>query len=394
MTRRAFIASAAATALLASCKTAPAPVPVADPLSPQGLKAGDAAHLIDSAQYVVYRIPHSIASDGSREVSREINDWIASIPNGTPGAYNVASFASNGLYWTDDTIEPLLKAYVAFSGNGSTFVRRNQLPGMASEMRGRAHWRFNQCAFFTYNDLHVVGEADPVIGYNAALEAQHAFTHSSSAVSQSNNCSANNVWGDGFNFSNGSSGVPSAHHGVEYFSSGVVHRQSVSITTGDDISFSNCSFGRSWRSGVDLEPNSNRGFATHVLFEDCSWGSHRLGWLAAAPRCGIVSDVTMRRCTDGSPLTVAVTCDPTFTEGGITPRRANFTIDSCRSTASQGGPSGAAMDFHHTDGTVTVTNNVQPLQPNRTPPMRVARFDQYTTANAVITYAGNTPDLG
>jgi hypothetical protein len=26
--------------------------------------------------------------------------------------------------------------------------------------------------------------------------------------------------------------------------------------------------------------------------------------------------------------------------------------------------------------------------------MRVARFDPYTTANAVITYAGNTPDLG
>ena len=396
MTRRAFIASAAASALLASCRTAPAtaPVPVADPQSPKGLKAGDAAHLIDSAQYVVYRIPHSISSDGSREVSREINDWIASIPNGAPGAYNVASFASNGLYWTDDTIEPQSKAYVTFSGNGSTFVRRNQLPGTARDIRGRAHWRFNQCAFFAYNDLHVEGEADPSVGYDATLEAQHAFTHISSAVSQSSNCTANNVWGDGFNFAAGSSGIPSAHHDVDSFSSGIVHRQSVSITTGDDITFTNCRFGTSWRSGVDLEPNSNSGRATRVLFEDCAWASHRLNWLAAAPACGIVSDVTMRRCTDGSPLSVVVTCDPTFKVDGVTPRRSNFTIDSCASTAIQGGPSGAVMNFSHTDGIVTVTNNVQPLQPDRTPPMRVARFDADTTANAAITYEGNTPDLG
>jgi hypothetical protein len=261
-------------------------------------------------------------------------------------------------------------------------------------MRRRAHWRFNQCAWFTYGDLHVEGQADPTVSYNSALEAQHAFTHMSSVHALSNNCSAKNVWGDAFNFTNDISGLPSAHHTVEYFTSGIVHRHGVSITTGDDITFSTCDFGTSWRSGVDLEPNSNNGRATHVLFEDCAWAYHRLHWLAAAPRCGLVSDVTMTRCTDSSPLLVAVTCDKTFTAGGITPRRANFTIDSCTSTAMQGGPSGAAMLFNYTDGFVNVTNNVQPLQPNRTPPMRVARFNEYTTANAVITYQGNTPDLG
>jgi hypothetical protein len=93
-------------------------------------------------------------------------------------------------------------------------------------------------------------------------------------------------------------------------------------------------------------------------------------------------------------LKVAVTCDPTYTADGITPRRANFTIDSCSSPAMQGNSSGAVMSFKNMDGFVTVTNNVQPLQPGRTPPMRVARFDESTTANAVITYEGNTPDLG
>jgi hypothetical protein len=213
-------------------------------------------------------------------------------------------------------------------------------------------------------------------------------------VSPSHPCTANNVWGDAFNFACGISGKPSAYHRVEDFNSGMVHRQSVSVTTGSGISFGGCNFGSSWRSGVDLEPNSNSGLATNILFEDCAWGSHRLNWLAAAPRCGVVSDVTMSRCTDGSPLSVAVTCDPTYTVGGITPRRANFTIDSCQSTSGAGGPTGAVMNFNFMNGTVTVTNNVQQLQPNRTPPMRVARFDAYTAANAVITYEGNTPDLG
>jgi hypothetical protein len=392
LTRRAFIRSAAAAGLLAACGSAElAASPGAGPDDFFSAALASAS----TQNQTVYGIPHSIPSDGSREVSQHINDWIASIPNGSAGAYNTAAFATNGIYWVDDTIEPFSKSYIAFAGNGSTFVRRNQLPGTASVIRARAHWRFNQCAWFSYDNFHVEGQADPTVGYNSALEAQHAFTHTSSVQSVSSNCTANNVWGDGFNFACNSSFLPSAHHNVANFTSGIVHRQSVSITAGHHVTFSGCHFGTSWRSGVDLEPNSNSGRVTHILFQDCGWASHRLNWLAAAPRCGVVSDVTMSRCTDGSPLTVAVTCDPTFTDSsGITPRRANFTIDSCTTAAMQGSPSGAVMSISNTDGTVTVTNNVQPLQPGRTPPMRVARFDAYTTANAVITYEGNTPDLG
>jgi len=380
LTRRAFIQSAAAAALLACERSLWTALP-----------AGAAS---SAGIGTVYSIPNSIPSDGSSEVSQAINDWITSIPNGTPGAYNVAQFATNGVYWTDSTIQAVYKAYVTFAGNGSTFVRRNQLPGTAIATRKRSHWRFNHCAFFTYDNLHVEGEANPTAGYNSALEAQHAFSHMSSVQSQSNHCTANNVWGDGFNFACNISGQPAAHHRVSNFSSGIVHRQSVSVTTGNDITFSSCHFGQSARSGVDLEPNSNSGFATNILFEDCSWAFHALNWLAAAPQGGIVSDVTMSRCTDNSPMGLMVTCDPTYTVGGVTPVRANFTIDSCTSTTPNGGPSGAIMNFDFTTGTVTVTNNVQPLQPNLTPPMRVARFDAYTTANAVITYQGNTPDLG
>ena len=131
MNRRAFIQSAAATAVLAACGN-PADL-AASPGHDDFLSVRMAS--TSRPNQTVYRIPNTIRSDGSREVSRDINDWIASIPNGTAGAYNTAAFATNGIYWVDDTIEPQSKSYIAFDGNGSTFVRRNQLPDTASVMR-------------------------------------------------------------------------------------------------------------------------------------------------------------------------------------------------------------------------------------------------------------------
>src|SRR4051812_5741995 len=148
LTRRAFIQSAAAAGLLAACGN-PAELAASPGDGSVDLSSATLESASGSAQ-TVYRIPGSIRSDGSREVSQEINDWIASIPNGTAGEYNKALFASDGIYWVDDTIEPFSKSYIVFAGNGSTFVRRNQLPGTINEIRARAHWRFNQCAFFRY----------------------------------------------------------------------------------------------------------------------------------------------------------------------------------------------------------------------------------------------------
>jgi len=258
--------------------------------------------------------------------------------------------------------------------------------------RARAHWRFNQCAWFSYDNLHVEGQADPIVGYNSALEAQHAFTHSSSVQSLSNNCSAKDVWGDAFNFARSSSGLPSVHHQIQAFKSGTVHRQGVSVTTGDDITFSNCQFGFCWRTAVDLEPNSAAGFATNILFEDCSWQDHHLNWVSAAAAAGVVENVTFRRCESPSNLPVKIG-QPWLAYAGHG-RRANFTFENCSGLLGFGNPSGALMQFHYVDGFVVVTNNSNPLQAGRTPPMRFARFDDYTTANAVVTYEGNTRDLG
>jgi hypothetical protein len=355
---------------------------------------GGAAHSLLSVatasatpNQTVYRVPRSIRSDGSVEVTQQLNDWIASVPNGVEGNPSVLLFGAGATYWTDGTIVATGKRWVTFEGRDSTFVRRTP-----NTTRMFPHWWFQRCDQYQWNHIHVKGQADPTIGYDSTVEAQHAFIHQSSTASTSQGCSADAVWGDAINFCCDSSGLPSAHHTVGGFTSGTVHRQGVSITTGDDISFAGCLFGFCWRSAVDLEPNSTAGFATNILFEDCSWADHHLNWFSAGAPVGVVENVTFRRCSTPSNLGVVVgKAWSTYAGHG---RRANLTFQDCSGLAACGNPQGALMQFHYVDGFVTVTNVQNPLQGGRTPAMRIARFDDYTTANGLITYTGNTPDLG
>jgi hypothetical protein len=374
LTRRAFIRSSAGAALLAACG---------------GLtnKFFSVTTASASSNQTTYRVPHSIPSDGSREVTQRLNDWIASVPDGVEGNPSVLTFGDAATYWTDGTILASGKQWVTFAGRDSTFERRTP-----NSTRLFPHWLFQGCDNYQWNDIHVQGQADPTVGYNATVEAQHAFMHQGSTASTSQGCSADGVWGDGINFCCDGSGLASAHHTVAGFTSGTVHRQGVSITTGDDITFTGCQFGFCWRSAVDLEPNSSAGFATNILFEDSSWVDHHLSWFAAGAAQGVVENVTFRRCSSPSNLSVVVgKAWSTYAGHG---RRANFTFEDSSGALASGNSLGALMQFHYVDGFVSVTNIQNPLQAGRTPPMRIARFDDYTTANTVITYEGNTPDLG
>lgn len=348
----------------------------------------------------IYTIPDTISADGSKEVSQDINAWLASVPNGISDQWNEIRFAIDGIYWTDSPITMTGRRFVAIDGRGSSFQRKTR-----SAIRWFPHWQFTQCEHFAYNNIIVKGEADPAIGYDATREAQHAFALLGCVDSRSVYCEARDVWGDIFNFAADSTGSGSTQHLVSWFDGhgGVAHRQCVSITAGRRIEFDTCHFGYSCRSAVDLEPNTNHGYATYILFEDCIWEGHRLGWLTAASRCGDVSDVTMVDCQDAldrtrytsAALGVNVYCDPTYyVSYEIPPQRTNFRIESCSTPSSSGNPNGATMMFRNTGGDVVVTNNIVKLDAGRTPPMRVARFDSYTTKNAVITYEGNTEDLG
>lgn len=76
--------------------------------------------------------------------------------------------------------------------------------------------------------------------------------------------------------------------------------------------------------------------------------------------------------------------------GSLEQLSENISIHDGYSDTSCGGPSGAAMNFVNVQG-LGVVGNEQKLQLNRTPPMRVARWDSRCTD---VVYQDNTPDTG
>ena len=333
---------------------------------------------------MIVNLPDSIPSDGSREVSNDLNNWLASVADSAS-----VVFPPDGVFWCDDTLELIGKTGFRIYGCGSRFVRRNQLAGFKNDVRARIHWLFSGCQDFAVYEVNVEGQANPPYGYDSSKEAQHGFSFLSCRDGELIESSVTDVWGDAINFACDASYTPTTGIEVYGFKSGCVLRDSVSLTFADNITLKGCEFGHSWRSGVDLEPNASFWKVSNILFDRCDWKSYRLNWVAAGNTNtpGVVTDVTFSSCSTRQ-IKVGVACDQT--QGS----RANFTVDSCVGRESVGGPNGAAIWIQDVDGFVTIKNNVCPLQAGRTPPMRVARFDDYTTANATITYEGNTQDLG
>lgn len=334
----------------------------------------------------VYQIPDSIPSAGQREVSADINAWLAGLPDGTADDPTVVSFAQFGTYWTDDTIEPTGKVNWEIHGKGSTFVRR-----MKGGLTKTEHWKFNHCTHMDVRHLFVAGAASPVSGYDPRFEAQHAFSVASCRDMMFTDCRANGVWGDQWYLcSDGPFDSWSDDVRITGCAGGYTHRHGVSVVAASNVTVTNCMWGRVARTWLDLEPNGPQGGAHNVTVQ-LSSGQYKLNWMAAfGQRGGDISDITLRdNWSRGRALFIAVALGPDQLGS-----RSNFTVVRNRSDTGDAQNNGAIMVFRDVEGFVTVTDNVQPLNKGRVTglPMRVARF--YCPPETVVTYEGNTPDVG
>jgi hypothetical protein len=327
-----------------------------------------------------------IPSDGSREVSADINAWLAGLPNGTADEPTDVAFGKFGTYWTDDTIEPTGKVHWVIHGKGSTFIRK-----LKGGLKKAEHWKFNHCAYFDVNHVFVAGAASPRSGYDPRFEAQHAFSVASCKSMTFTDCRSNGVWGDQWYLcSDGPGDSWSEGIAIANCSGGYTHRHGVSIVAARNVDVMDCDWGRVARTWLDLEPNGPQGGA-QAVYVGRSTGRYKLNWMAAfGQRGGDISDITLRdNWSTGRALFVAVALGPD--QLGT---RSNFTVTGNRSDTADGNNNGAIMVFRDVEGFVTVTDNVQPLNRGRVTglPNRVARF--YCPPETTITYEGNGPDVG
>jgi hypothetical protein len=232
-------------------------------------------------------VPASIPADCSRDVSADVNAWIAGAADG-----QTLTFAPGGCYRVDRPLRVAGHSDLVIDGNGSTF--RNFTDGRElppSDARARGMWYFSNGTNVTIRDTIVVG-ANPHAGvgdqaYVRALEAQTAYTVGAIKGMLLDHVQAYDVYGD-FVF------VGPAANGVRVQNSTFARngRQGWTIN-GQNIVFDHNSISDTRRATVDLEPSSASFVTRHVTISNNLVGRGRLKFVANAGQPGPTDDVNI-----------------------------------------------------------------------------------------------------
>ncbi len=113
------------------------------------------------AESVVYAAPATIASDCSRDVTAELNNFFNSVPNGTEANPSVMTLKIGGCYRTDGVLYLTNKSNVVLDGNTATIDAHytqtldTQLPGPGRNLM------IEGGNYVTVQDLGILGECKP-----------------------------------------------------------------------------------------------------------------------------------------------------------------------------------------------------------------------------------------
>lgn len=226
------------------------------------------------------RVPATIPSDCSQDVSLELNAFLSAVPDGA-----TVRFAANGCYRTERTIVIEGKSGWTVEGSGATLLRTEVSPQRLRYPEHNGHLRLVEVSDTVVRDLTVDGVNDGrdsggsmldargnersvgcpapklmdagYVCYTVALEFEHGFSLQGVTDVTLENVTSKEVWGDGVHISGANQFTGSISTGVEVLDSVVDRngRQGVSIAKSDGVVVDAVNIVRSRRAGIDLEPN-------------------------------------------------------------------------------------------------------------------------------------------
>jgi hypothetical protein len=202
-------------------------------------------------------IPASIPADCSRDVTADLNAWIASVPDGS-----TLIFQRRGCYRAERTIEVKHRTGLNFFGNGAYFKRFELSPPELRYPKANAHWRFVGGNSITVQWMGVEGtntvadQRQEFGSYLVDFEFEHAFAFHGVTNIVVENAWADAVWGDGLYFAGGDQHAPGPCRNVRV-SAFVVDRngrQGVALSNAEGALLERIEVWHSRRAGFDLEP--------------------------------------------------------------------------------------------------------------------------------------------
>jgi hypothetical protein len=318
----------------------------------------------------VIRIPTAIDRTGQTDVTAQIQQFVASAPNGT-----TVVFPHGARYRIDGTLQWDDQSGVTLEGNGATLFAGT--PGDPT----RATIRLINGSNWTIRDMTIRGANATGGQFDPRYQWQHGIDLRGVRGALIRHVTVTNVFGDDIYIGLSTTASDRWSRDVSVVDSTGMSsgRMAVAITAGRNITVRGGSWSNPGLSTFDLEPNGPSGGARHVVIEDGTVGAGRRGTALSIAGSGPVSDVILEHMRlTGRPLTVLA--DQTKLRPQHLVLRGNV------STVPFAGPQRAAMFFSNVDG-VTISGNTQPVQPG-------TGFALIATSHCTkVKVSGQGPDL-
>ena len=265
-----------------------------------------------------YSAPASIPADCSQDVTGPLNNWIASLPNGTSTTKTLLTFAAGGCYRIEDKLVVGDRTHWVIDGNGATF--KATTPGHGD----RKQWQVYGGRDVTLRNMTVMGvNVNGNDGaYNTALEWQHNFNFWGTQGGVVENVVGRYPWGDfvsvepdyrqccGVN-------IPMPRDIVvrnsDFSTNG---RYGVTVNAGERITVENNTFDRLRWSVIDLEVEDASWCICDVKIRNNTVGTvmHALviseGWVGSVRNIAITGNVeTKKPLTNGAHINITGRAD-------------------------------------------------------------------------------------
>lgn len=313
-----------------------------------------AAHATRPGQRFV--VPASINATGATDVTREMNEFLASLP---PDA--VVNFPSGAVYRAEGTLVVSGKHRITLDGDGATIeetttgVDATPTPGRAFKWpRLRASLLVEYSTSVSIEGLDIDGPNDPggPGSYDAALEAQAGVDVEGCKGVVIAGVHIEHVYGDFVYIAGASTDVQVT--GNTFRDNG---RQGVSVTNGSDILISDNEISEIGRSAFDLEPNTASCLAEDVTISYNTVTMEHLSFVAAGGQGPYVDHVSILDNTlIDFPMDI-------YERASDKARRSNWIVKGNTDHYVVGSPL-APIRFYYMDN-LTISDNVMPMAADR-----------------------------
>jgi hypothetical protein len=307
-----------------------------------------------------YLVPASIDPTGQREVTMELLDYFATVPDGSRIVFPEAA-----RYNVEGTILIQNRSNLTFVGNGATFFADEAMPldyatrdsngDLAMFAWGnRAHWRIDGSSNIRLENLNIRG-ANPNAGYQPEayvrwLEWQHGVAIRGASNVVLSRVNIRDVYGDFVYIGRG--GSPTVPAVGVVIKDGIMERngrQGIAITQGEDILIEGNMITDVRMSQIDLEPNTRNDVIRDITIRNNTFERVRHYWFVAAGAPGLVEDVVVEDNWAGRGFMLIKSEDPSLRRNFEF--RRNVTDARFRSSNFVG-----AWTVDHADGFVAEDN--------------------------------------